>query len=248
MLSKFACYWPNHANLIYSFCNSNIAPLLCSTRLTLFIMFCLATSNFVVQRFNINFGIVCMHRPQFPELQSSLSSPVSPQFLQENSSIHEQHLPASLESNSLVHEGHRIEPNGNTDEVQKVPTTTSSGSSWSCGEGRRVHNTTGEDSPFLAQFAWSKETKGGIIASFYYGLTFSQIPGGWFVDRFGAKSAILLSQLFLSILSMINPIAAQLGAEYMFVARLLQGVANVCNFLKLKISIIFPLCNFFKVI
>lgn len=54
-----------------------------------------------------------------------------------------------------------------------------------------------------------------------------QIPGGWFVDRFGAKSAILTSQLFLSLLSMVNPIAAQLGPTYMFVARLLQGVANV---------------------
>lgn len=55
----------------------------------------------------------------------------------------------------------------------------------------------------------------------------TQIPGGWFVDRFGAKSAILTSQLFLSILSLVNPIAANLGPEYMFVARLLQGVANV---------------------
>lgn len=66
-----------------------------------------------------------------------------------------------------------------------------------------------------------------FILSHFMSMYVTQIPGGWFVDRFGAKSAILTSQLFLSILSLVNPIAANLGPEYMFVARLLQGVANV---------------------
>lgn len=50
-----------------------------------------------------------------------------------------------------------------------------------CGDGtmaRRRKNDTlhgGGNDDFVMEFEWSKETKGGILAAFYYGLTFSQV-------------------------------------------------------------------------
>ncbi|ODN06087.1 Sialin [Orchesella cincta] len=209
------------------------APLVGSTRLTLFVIFLLATCNFVLQRFNINFGIVCMHRPL---INHDLHN--SHHFLNETHILENVTTGSSgeiLESSSLV----IGDLNSIEIEDDAHPPNESSWLSSAERDGVEVHKIIKEkcgegvdrrksshDSDYKGQFDWSKDTKGGIIAAFYYGLTLSQIPGGWFVDRFGAKSAIMFSQLFLSILSMVNPMAAKLGPEYMFVARLLQGVAN----------------------
>ncbi|CAL8074359.1 unnamed protein product [Orchesella dallaii] len=214
------------------------APLVGSTRLTLFVVFLLATCNFVLQRFNINFGIVCMHKPlMHHDLLNShnLNFSNDTNFLENITSGNSGEF---LESSSLI-----ISDLSSIDDIAHAPNGSGSEGENSsaerdgvefhkitkegCGEGVvRGSPSHGSSEDVKGEFNWSKDTKGGIIAAFYYGLTFSQIPGGWFVDRFGAKSAIMFSQLFLSILSMLNPIAAKLGPEYMFVARLLQGVAN----------------------
>lgn len=48
-----------------------------------------------------------------------------------------------------------------------------------CGNGRIVrhgeNNTLNGEDSYITEFNWPKETKGGIMAAFYYGLTFSQV-------------------------------------------------------------------------
>ena len=50
---------------------------------------------------------------------------------------------------------------------------------------------------------------GNILGSFFYGYLGAMMLGGWAVDRFGAKRALVASLAAMSVVTVISPAAAR---------------------------------------
>lgn len=191
-----------------------VAPLFCSTRLGLFIIFLLATCNMIVQRYNINFAVVCMHQPIDLSTEIILLPSDSINTTFENDG----------DASSLNLTSSRASKSSENPEFPKMEK--------GCPVGSRKKNSSDPNNEQIhlskgpSLFNWSKETQGSTIAAFYYGIVISQIPSSSLVDKYGAKKILILSQLLLSILSIVNPILARVGPEFLFVSRFFQGVVN----------------------
>ncbi|RMZ92896.1 inorganic phosphate cotransporter isoform X2, partial [Brachionus plicatilis] len=75
-------------------------------------------------------------------------------------------------------------------------------------------------------FVWSKSIQGLILASYFYGYIFTQIPGGWLSMKYGAKSVLGISMLTGSILTIFLVPSAQIGYGALIACRFLIGLAH----------------------
>jgi len=55
----------------------------------------------------------------------------------------------------------------------------------------------------------------------------SKIPAGWICDRCKVSRLFLLCGTIYSVLTLLNPMAAKLGPNYMIALRFIQGMAHV---------------------
>ena len=67
------------------------------------------------------------------------------------------------------------------------------------------------------------------MAAFFYGYLFTQVPGGWLAGRFGGKYVFGIGILMTALLTLLTPLAAQLGVWAIIVLRVLEGVFEVAN-------------------
>jgi len=75
-------------------------------------------------------------------------------------------------------------------------------------------------------FSWDEEKKGVILASFYVGYLFMQIPGGYLASKLGGRCVLGASILVSSLVSFLIPFVANQNF-YVFVVLLgLNGVAQ----------------------
>ncbi|KAJ8300487.1 hypothetical protein KUTeg_022006, partial [Tegillarca granosa] len=58
-------------------------------------------------------------------------------------------------------------------------------------------------------FDWNKTLMSSILASFFYGYTVTQIPGGWLADKFGGKKVLGIGLLISAISTIILPVCAR---------------------------------------
>ncbi|KAL4720023.1 hypothetical protein ACJJTC_008707 [Scirpophaga incertulas] len=73
----------------------------------------------------------------------------------------------------------------------------------------------------------SSDENGVILSSFMWGYIVMQFPGGELVNKFGAKSLVIMSNIVNSVMSIAIPIAAKLGGWKLVLAcRIIQGVAQ----------------------
>ncbi|KAL4708203.1 hypothetical protein ACJJTC_005345 [Scirpophaga incertulas] len=83
------------------------------------------------------------------------------------------------------------------------------------------------DSSDENSFDWPIKTQGVILSSFMWGYIVMQFPGGELVNKFGAKSLVIMSNIVNSVMSIAIPIAAKLGGWKLVLAcRIIQGVAQ----------------------
>lgn len=68
---------------------------------------------------------------------------------------------------------------------------------------------------------------GLILGSFFYGYVVTQLPGGWFAARFGAKYLFGLGVLCTSVLTMFTPAAAHHSVGMLVLVRVLEGLGEV---------------------
>lgn len=90
-------------------------------------------------------------------------------------------------------------------------------------------NTTSEDgllSYNQAEFTWSKVTQGNILSAFFYGYISTQIPGGWFSDKWGGKIGLQLGVIVLAVGSLVLPPLARIHESYVMIIRVLQGMVS----------------------
>ena len=87
-------------------------------------------------------------------------------------------------------------------------------------------NKTSEEDHEEGEFAWNENTQGWLLAAFYIGYLFLQVPGGVTAERFGSKRVLGLSQGVNGMLALLLPVAATKGGHIAVgVVRFLQGLA-----------------------
>lgn len=77
------------------------------------------------------------------------------------------------------------------------------------------------------EFAWDEQTQGLILASFFWGYIFTQLPGGRLAEKYSGKWLFGLGILCTAILTMLTPIAARLGVGFLITLRILEGLGEV---------------------
>ena len=81
--------------------------------------------------------------------------------------------------------------------------------------------------PQEGEFNWDQNSQGEILASFFYGYIFTQLPGGWLAGRYGAKRLFGLGVLCTAVFTLVTPIAARAGFRWLIALRVLEGVGEV---------------------
>ncbi|CAG8490439.1 6378_t:CDS:2 [Funneliformis caledonium] len=76
------------------------------------------------------------------------------------------------------------------------------------------------------EFGWSSTTQGLILSSFFVGYLTTQILGGVLADRFGGKRVLGAAAAGWTIFTLVTPIAAKLGFNYLVLCRILLGVSE----------------------
>ncbi|XP_076429155.1 sodium-dependent phosphate transport protein 1 isoform X2 [Peromyscus maniculatus bairdii] len=75
-------------------------------------------------------------------------------------------------------------------------------------------------------YSWSLDIQGLILSSVMFGMITAQIPVGYLSGIYPMKRIIGSSLLLSSVLSLLIPPAAQVGATLVIVCRVLQGIAQ----------------------
>lgn len=76
-------------------------------------------------------------------------------------------------------------------------------------------------------YDWDSDTQGWILGAFFYGYILTQIPGGYLASRCGAKWLLGLGILGTVLFTLLTPLAADLGADYLFAVRMFEGIGEV---------------------
>jgi MFS family permease len=77
-------------------------------------------------------------------------------------------------------------------------------------------------------FDWDAQEQGMVLGAFYYGFFVSMLPGGFLAERYGGRWVILFSVLGGSLISLIQPFAAnEGGSTYFILSRAIQGLLMV---------------------
>ena len=76
------------------------------------------------------------------------------------------------------------------------------------------------------EFHWGPRTTGSLLAAFFFGYLFTQIPGGMLIARYGAHPTLLGGALVWSLLTIITPIFAHVSVRALFAIRVCVGLAE----------------------
>ncbi|XP_066979522.1 sialin-like isoform X4 [Macrobrachium rosenbergii] len=75
-------------------------------------------------------------------------------------------------------------------------------------------------------FVWDDNIQGLILASYFYGYIFTQVPGGWVAEKFSAKHVFGLGTLANAVLALLTPVAASGSYIWVIVIRVGMGIAG----------------------
>lgn len=78
----------------------------------------------------------------------------------------------------------------------------------------------------FAEYDWNEKTQGLLLSSFFWGYIFSQFPAGLLAQRYGPKILLLASSMICSALTLLTPLFASFGWQWLCLARVIQGVAQ----------------------
>ncbi|XP_065897733.1 sialin-like [Dysidea avara] len=79
-------------------------------------------------------------------------------------------------------------------------------------------------------FDWSDSEEGWVLASFFYGYFFTQLPGGWMATKFGGKYVFGIGVLVTSLLTLITPQMAYLNLWALVACRFVIGIFEGVTF------------------
>ncbi|XP_073811730.1 putative inorganic phosphate cotransporter isoform X1 [Musca autumnalis] len=74
-------------------------------------------------------------------------------------------------------------------------------------------------------YEWDAGTRSFLLSSFFWGYIITQIPGGHIAQKYGAKTLLLIGVTLCSVLTILTPLAADIGGwKLMFALRVAQGL------------------------
>ena len=76
------------------------------------------------------------------------------------------------------------------------------------------------------EFDWDSKEQGLILGSFFYGYVATQIPGGFFAEKYGGKWFYGIGTLCTAILTLLTPFAAKAGVGFFIGCRILEGLCE----------------------
>lgn len=85
---------------------------------------------------------------------------------------------------------------------------------------------------------WSKTEISFLLSSYFYGSFFTQIPAGSLSDIFGGKHILTAAMLVSAICSLLTPVCARADIAWVFVLRVVIGLAGVSRHKTLKRKIV----------
>uniref|UniRef100_A0AAY4CGB0 Sialin n=1 Tax=Denticeps clupeoides TaxID=299321 RepID=A0AAY4CGB0_9TELE len=85
-----------------------------------------------------------------------------------------------------------------------------------------LNRSTGHECP-SPRYPWSLETQGMLLGAFYFGKMVTLIPGGYLAGRFGGRIFLGGGVLGTAALTLLTPLAAQLGVSWLFALRVFEG-------------------------
>jgi ACS family sodium-dependent inorganic phosphate cotransporter-like MFS transporter 5 len=80
-------------------------------------------------------------------------------------------------------------------------------------------------SSYTGELEWSKELRGYMLSSFFYGYLVTQVPGGWLAKRFGGKHVFGIGLFITSVATLLVPVAARVSSTLVIVLRVIMGAA-----------------------
>jgi len=102
-----------------------------------------------------------------------------------------------------------------------------------CEEANKTASAT-QDGPFN----WDSKQQGTILAAFFYGYIFTQIPGGMLAEKFGGKLVLLVGIAWTALLTLLTPVIAEAGGFAGLVAiRVLEGLGEGVAFPAMHVMI-----------
>uniref|UniRef100_A0A3Q3WIJ7 Sialin n=1 Tax=Mola mola TaxID=94237 RepID=A0A3Q3WIJ7_MOLML len=84
--------------------------------------------------------------------------------------------------------------------------------------------------PLPSGYLWDSETQGWLLGAFFFGYLGTQIPGGYLAGHYGGSMFLGLGVLGTAILTLLTPLAAQLGSHWLFALRALEGFGEGVTF------------------
>ncbi|KAG7219322.1 hypothetical protein INR49_003440 [Caranx melampygus] len=80
------------------------------------------------------------------------------------------------------------------------------------------------------QYPWDSETQGWLLGAFFFGYLLTQIPGGYLAGHYGGRLFLGVGVLGTAVLTLLTPLAAQLGSYWLFALRALEGFGEGVTF------------------
>ncbi|XP_036411328.1 sialin isoform X1 [Megalops cyprinoides] len=82
----------------------------------------------------------------------------------------------------------------------------------------------------IPQYAWDPATQGLLLGAFFFGYLLTQIPGGYLSGRLGGKIFLGGGVMGTAVLTLLTPLAADLGVPWLFTLRALEGFGEGVTF------------------
>ncbi|XP_025084617.1 sialin-like isoform X2 [Pomacea canaliculata] len=80
------------------------------------------------------------------------------------------------------------------------------------------------------EFDWDKRTQSSLLAMFFYGYIFTQIPGGWLAGRYGGQLVWGVSQAVCAVCTLAMPLAARANVYLAYALRFILGLGAGVTF------------------
>ncbi|XP_047663697.1 sialin isoform X2 [Tachysurus fulvidraco] len=82
----------------------------------------------------------------------------------------------------------------------------------------------------IPRYQWNPQTQGMLLGAFFFGYLFTQVPGGYLSGLCGGSKFLGGGVLGTAILTILTPLAAQLGVNWLFALRALEGFGEGVTF------------------
>ncbi|XP_025084611.1 sialin-like isoform X1 [Pomacea canaliculata] len=174
------------------------APALCSQRWNLAVMCFFGLFFTYVVRMNLSVAIICMVRTPQVNVTSADQRNLGKHGLTSEVSTG---LP-NVTADTKTAEEYTTDENDCSLEIMKPVSSSNNG-----------------------EFDWNKGTQSLLLAMYFYGYIFTQIPGGWLVGRYGGRRVWAVSQSICALSTLATPLAARAHVYLVYALRFLLGLA-----------------------